>query len=177
MEKDWNNLEKKWTYLNHFGSIWSILKKKNQKKTFENKFIIHRESMVGSVQATGTVEFEDGLRTGVLQEDCWCPYIGCTTLMSDRARPWPRCSVSCPRKPVHYRQTKYLRPFPALHDVDDNGVRETSRTGLLWIIPALSTRTRWFDNSDWHSFLVWSPSWHYYVVSVTNKNKKTLIIW
>ena len=32
------------------------------------------EFVAGSViQATGTVEFEDGLRTGVLQEDCWCP--------------------------------------------------------------------------------------------------------
>ena len=34
----------------------------------------YRESVAGSViQASGTVEFEDGLRTGVLQEDCWCP--------------------------------------------------------------------------------------------------------
>ena len=32
---------------------------------------IDRESVAGSViQATGTVEFEDGLRTEVLQEDC-----------------------------------------------------------------------------------------------------------
>ena len=47
------------------------------------------ESVTGSViQGTGTVEFEDGLRTGVLQEDCWCPYSGCATLESDMARPW-----------------------------------------------------------------------------------------
>ena len=38
------------------------------------------------IQATGTVEFEDGLRTGVLQEDSWCPYSGCATLESDMAR-------------------------------------------------------------------------------------------
>ena len=35
--------------------------------------------MAGSViQATGTVEFEDGLRTGVLPGDCWCPWCGRT---------------------------------------------------------------------------------------------------
>ena len=46
------------------------------------------ESVTGSViQATGTVEFEVGLRTGVLQEDCWCPYSGHITLESDMARP------------------------------------------------------------------------------------------
>ena len=33
-----------------------------------------RESLVGSViQATGTVEFVDGLRTGVLPGGCWGP--------------------------------------------------------------------------------------------------------
>ena len=49
----------------------------------------NRESMVGSViQATEIVLFEDGLRMGVLQEDCWCPYSGSNTLESDMARPW-----------------------------------------------------------------------------------------
>ena len=48
---------------------------------------VNRESVAGSViQATGTVEFEDGLRTGVLQEDSWCPYIGRPTLEFDLAR-------------------------------------------------------------------------------------------
>ena len=47
------------------------------------------ESMAGSlIQATGTVEFEDGLRTIVFQEDSWRPYSGQTTLESDMARPW-----------------------------------------------------------------------------------------
>ena len=33
--------------------------------------LLHRESVAGSViQASGTVEFEDGLRTGVLLQDC-----------------------------------------------------------------------------------------------------------
>ena len=37
------------------------------------------ESMAGSViQATGTVEFEDGFRTGVHSGGCWCPCGGCT---------------------------------------------------------------------------------------------------
>ena len=37
---------------------------------------------MGSViQATGTDEFEDGLRKGVLQEDYWCPYGSHTTLV------------------------------------------------------------------------------------------------
>ena len=43
------------------------------------KFKLHRESVAGSViQATGTVEFEDGLRTGVLPGGCWCPCGGRT---------------------------------------------------------------------------------------------------
>ena len=47
-----------------------------------------RESMAGSViQATGKVEFENGLRSGVLQEDCWCLSSGCATLGSDMASP------------------------------------------------------------------------------------------
>ena len=40
---------------------------------------LYRESVAGSViQATGTVEFEDGLRTGVLPGGCWCPCGGRT---------------------------------------------------------------------------------------------------
>ena len=51
-------------------------------------------SVAGSViQATGTVEFEDGLRTEVLQEDSWCPYSGRATLESDMARPWRPAST------------------------------------------------------------------------------------
>ena len=38
------------------------------------KYPINRESVAGSViQATGMVEFEDGLRTGVLPGGCWGP--------------------------------------------------------------------------------------------------------
>ena len=49
----------------------------------------HCKTVAGSViQATGTVEYEDGLRTGVLQKDSWCPYSGRATLESDMARPW-----------------------------------------------------------------------------------------
>ena len=87
-----------------------------------HKFCVYRESVVGSViQATGTVDFEDGLRTGVLQEDCWCPYSGCTTLESDMARPWRLASTQVqfsPRKPVQNRLTKFLRPCLVLHGVD-----------------------------------------------------------
>ena len=40
---------------------------------------LYRESVAGSViQASGTVEFEDGLRTGVLLGGCWCPWGGRT---------------------------------------------------------------------------------------------------
>ena len=43
------------------------------------KTIRNRESVAGSViQASGTVEFEDGLRTGVLPGGCWCPCGGRT---------------------------------------------------------------------------------------------------
>ena len=53
-----------------------------------NKVTVNRESVVSSViQATRTVNFEDGFRTGVLQEDSWTPYSGSTTLESDMARP------------------------------------------------------------------------------------------
>ena len=39
----------------------------------------YRESVAGSIiQATGTVEFEDGLRTRVLLGGCWCPKSGRT---------------------------------------------------------------------------------------------------
>ena len=42
-------------------------------------YLKDRESVAGSViQATGTVEFEDGLRTGVLPGGCWCPCGGRT---------------------------------------------------------------------------------------------------
>merc|ERR1712026_214301 len=41
--------------------------------------ILSLRSVAGLViQATGRTEFEDGLRTGVLLEDCWCPWDGCT---------------------------------------------------------------------------------------------------
>ena len=59
-----------------------------------NRHFYDRESVAGSViQATGRVEFEDGLRTGVLQEDSWCPYSGRATLESDMARPWRPAST------------------------------------------------------------------------------------
>ena len=36
--------------------------------------LVRLASVAGAViQAIGRLEFEDGLRTGVLQEDCWCP--------------------------------------------------------------------------------------------------------
>ena len=57
--------------------------------TISKKGARNLESVSGSViQATGTVEFEDGLRTGVLQEDSWCPYSGRATLESDMAMSW-----------------------------------------------------------------------------------------
>ena len=51
---------------------------------------INREFVADSViQASGTVEFEDGLRTGVLQEDCWCPYgVRTNPLVNVRAPMW-----------------------------------------------------------------------------------------
>ena len=69
-----------------------VIRKSFKKRFFEQKLLNSREtqyweSVAGSViQATGTVEFEDGLRTGVLQEDSWCPYSGHATLESDMAR-------------------------------------------------------------------------------------------
>ena len=49
----------------------------------------HRESVAGSViQATGTVEFEDGLRTGVLPGGCWCPCGGRTQPRIKSNPPW-----------------------------------------------------------------------------------------
>ena len=41
---------------------------------FDKNDFFYRESVVGSViQATGTVEFEDGLRMGVFPGGCWGP--------------------------------------------------------------------------------------------------------
>ena len=54
-----------------------------------SKLIIYRESVAGSViQATGTVEFEDGLRTGVLPGGCWCPCGGRTQPRIKSKPPW-----------------------------------------------------------------------------------------
>ena len=52
--------------------------------------LLNREFVADSViQASGTVEFEDGLRTGVLQEDCWCPYgVRTNPLVNVRAPMW-----------------------------------------------------------------------------------------
>ena len=50
------------------ASLWPVL------KIFVPKLKLDRESVAGSViQATGTVEFEDGLRMGVLPGGCWDP--------------------------------------------------------------------------------------------------------
>ena len=47
-------------------------------------------SVAGAViQAIGRPEFEDGLRTGVLQEDCWCPCgVRTNPLVNVRAPMW-----------------------------------------------------------------------------------------
>ena len=50
---------------------------------------LYRESVVGSViQASGTVEFEDGLRTGVLLGGYWCPWGGHTYPRINTKPPW-----------------------------------------------------------------------------------------
>ena len=66
---------------------------------------------------------------------------------------WTQVKCS-PRKPVQNRQTKFIRLCPTWHWIDSGGnvVRETSRTGLPWLIPAMSIRTRWLGNGDWPSF-------------------------
>ena len=44
---------------------------------------------VAVIQAIGRPEFEDGLRTGVLQEDCWCPCgVRTKPLVNARAPMW-----------------------------------------------------------------------------------------
>ena len=58
------------------------------------RVIIHnisrnRGSVAGSViQATGTVEFEDALRTGDLHGGCWCPWGGRTYPRINTKPPW-----------------------------------------------------------------------------------------
>ena len=48
-----------------------------------------QESVAGSViQATGTVEFEDGLRKGVFLVGCWCPWGGRTYPRINIKPPW-----------------------------------------------------------------------------------------
>ena len=46
-----------------------------------------------------------------------------------------------------------------------NGVRETSRTGLLWMIPVIIPRTCWIGIGDWPSFLAEPVD----ITPVTNK--------
>ena len=59
------------------------------KNLFNYKSSVYRESVAGSViQATGTVEFEDGLRTGVLHGGCWCPWGGRTYPRINSKPPW-----------------------------------------------------------------------------------------
>ena len=61
--------------------LYTLLESPNMQLHIEliKKGVAHRESVAGSViQATGTVEFEDGLRTGVLPGGCWCPCGGRT---------------------------------------------------------------------------------------------------
>ena len=51
----------------------------SQKKTYHIKLAINRQSLAGSVIAgIGTMEFQDGLRTGFLPGVFWCPCGDCT---------------------------------------------------------------------------------------------------
>ena len=68
-------------------------------------------------------------------------------------RPRPRCSVvpgnlSDIGKPNSYGRVPHCMEF----DSGGNGVRETSRAGLPWMIPAMSNRTCYLCNGDWPSF-------------------------
>ena len=52
------------------------------------------EAFLNKVQATATVEFEDGLRTEVLLGGCWCPCGSCTYPRINFKPPWG-ASWSC----------------------------------------------------------------------------------
>ena len=73
---------------------------------FINKKYKNQESVAGSViQTTGTVEFEVGLRTGVLLGGCWYPLGGCTyPRINFRVRVGPGLGVAVRRTPF---QTKF----------------------------------------------------------------------
>ena len=68
-------------------------------------------------------------------------------------RPRPRCSVAPGNLSKIGKPNSYDRvPHCMELDSGGNGVRKTSRTGLPWLIPAMSIRTRWLGNGDWPSF-------------------------
>ena len=91
---------------------------------------------------------------------------------------WARCSVAPGNlsnidKPNYYGCVPHCMEF----DSGGNGVRETSRTGLPWMIPAMTNRTRWLGNGDWPSFKIWGPSWHKCVASATTTTTHQLKFW
>ena len=58
-------------------------------KCFTDEISYNPESVASFViQATGIVEFEDGLRTEVLPECCWCPWGGRTYPRINFKPPW-----------------------------------------------------------------------------------------
>ena len=60
-------------------------------KLYQNNHQANRESVAGSViQASGTVEFEDGLRMGVLFGGCWCSCEDHTYPRINFKPPWGR---------------------------------------------------------------------------------------
>ena len=72
--------------------------------------------------------------------------------------PWPRCSVAPGNlsnigKPNFYGRVPHCIEF----DSGGNGVRETSRTGLPWLIPAMSTWIHWLGYGNWPSFKSGAP--------------------
>ena len=69
--------------------IMFLIKAEKRQSAFKGPLEFHQESVAASViQAIGTVEFEDGLRMGVLLGGCWYPWGSRTYPRTNTKPPW-----------------------------------------------------------------------------------------
>ena len=121
-----NSLPKKTNSRNGLHPNLSNKEPSKEWKQIKNRKYLNRASVGGAaIQATGTVEFEDGLRTGVLLEDCWCPYVATLPLMSDMERllrpTWTQ--EICPIYRIHVISTPIWNRTPSFKNLNTTPVK------------------------------------------------------
>ena len=114
-----SDLKNKWGK----SSLWllhlllNLFAAKITRHKWTNQAKVYRESVAGSViQATGTVEFEDDLRTGVLPGGCWALRVAAPNLGSipnpSGGAGWSWRQCGCHRDPL-VRPNSYSAEFRA----------------------------------------------------------------